>query len=244
MKIVGFTLIILLVLYFLATLFVPEIIDKSHNTIRNNAPYQVSNEADSIYNSLDFIGDMHCDALLWKRNLLDDNDFGQVDIPKLLKANVALQSFTIVTKSPKGQNFNKNTGESDNITSLYLVQGRPTNSLTQRAIYQCESLFEFAEDSENKFRVITSGTEFKKYLSDRKLNKNITAGFLGVEGAHALDGKLENIQVLFDSGVRMMAPTHFFDNKLGGSAHGVSGDGLTEFGKNVIKKNGRIKYDH
>ena len=236
LKIVGFTLIILLVLYFLATLFVPEIIDKSHNTIRNNAPYQVSNEADSIYNSLDFIGDMHCDALLWKRNLLDDNDFGQVDIPKLLKANVALQSFTIVTKSPKGQNFNKNTGESDNITSLYLVQGRPTNSLTQRAIYQCESLFEFAEDSENKFRVITSGTEFKKYLSDRKLNKNITAGFLGVEGAHALDGKLENIQVLFDSGVRMMAPTHFFDNKLGGSAHGVSGDGLTEFGKNVIKK--------
>ena len=236
LKIVGFTLIILLVLYFLATLFVPEIIDKSHNTIRNNAPYQVSNEADSIYNSLDFIGDMHCDALLWKRNLLDDNDFGQVDIPKLLKANVALQSFTIVTKSPKGQNFNKNTGESDNITSLYLVQGRPTNSLTQRAIYQCESLFEFAEDSENKFRVITSGTEFKKYLSDRKQNKNITAGFLGVEGAHALDGKLENIQVLFDSGVRMMAPTHFFDNKLGGSAHGVSGDGLTEFGKNVIKK--------
>jgi len=237
LKIVGgFTLIILLVLYFLATLFVPEIIDKSHNTIRNNAPYQVSNEADSIFNSLDFIGDMHCDALLWKRNLLDDNDFGQVDIPKLLKANVALQSFTIVTKSPKGQNFNKNTGESDNITSLYLVQGRPTNSLTQRAIYQCESLFEFAEDSENKFRVITSGTEFKKYLSDRKQNKNITAGFLGVEGAHALDGKLENIQVLFDSGVRMMAPTHFFDNKLGGSAHGVSGDGLTEFGKNVIKK--------
>ena len=236
LKIVGFTLIILLVLYFLATLFVPEIIDKSHNTIRNNAPYQVSDEADNIYSSLDFIGDMHCDALLWKRNLLIDNDFGQVDIPKLLKANVALQSFTIVTKSPKGQNFNKNTGESDNITSLYLVQGRPTNSLTQRAIYQCESLFEFAKKSENKFRVITSRTEFKKYLTDRKQNKNITAGFLGVEGAHALDGKLENIQILFDSGVRMMAPTHFFDNKLGGSAHGISGDGLTEFGKEVIKK--------
>ena len=235
-KIVISTLMILLLIYYLATLFVPKIIDKSHNKIRNNPPYQVSEKAQTLYNSLDFIADLHCDALLWKRNLLKDNDFGQVDIPKLLKVNIGIQSFTIVTKSPKGQNFDKNTGESDNITALYLVQGRPTNSLTKRTIYQCESLFEFAEKSDKKFRVITSGSEFKKYLSDRKQNKNITAGFLGVEGAHALDGNLENIQVLFDNGVRMMAPTHFFDNKLGGSAHGISGAGLTKFGKDVIKK--------
>jgi len=235
-KLIGFALILILVIYYLATLFVPKIIDKSHNKIRTNAPYQVSEKAQNLYNSLDFIADLHCDALLWKRNLLKDNDFGQVDIPKLLKANVGIQSFTIVTKSPKGQNFDKNTGESDNITALYLVQGRPTNSLTKRTIYQCESLFKFGEDSNGKFRVITSGSEFKNYLSDRKQNKNITAGFLGVEGAHALDGKIENVQVLFDSGVRMMAPTHFFDNKLGGSAHGISGAGLTKFGKDVIKK--------
>ncbi len=236
LKITGFILIILLLIYFLATLFVPKIIDKSHNEIRMKPPYQVSDQAQKIYNNLDFIGDMHCDALLWKRDLLQDNDFGQVDIPKLIRAQVGLQAFTIVTKSPKGQNFDKNTGESDNISSLYLVQGRPTNSLTKRAIYQCESLFEFVKESNNRFRVITSGSEFEKYLADRKLNKNITAGFLGVEGAHALDGKLENIQVLFDHGVRMMSPTHFFDNKLGGSAHGISGDGLTDFGKKVIKK--------
>ena len=235
-KLIGFTFIFILLIYYLATLFVPKIIDKSHNKIRNNPPYQVSEKAQSFYNSLDFIADLHCDALLWKRNLLKDNNFGQVDIPKLLKANVGIQSFTIVTKSPKGQNFDKNTGESDNITALYLAQGRPTNSLTKRTIYQCESLFEFAEDSDGKFRVITSGSEFKNYLSDRKKNKNITAGFLGVEGAHALDGKIENIQVLYDNGVRMMAPTHFFDNKLGGSVHGISGAGLTEFGLDVIKK--------
>jgi len=235
-KLIGFTFIFILAIYYLATLFVPKIIDKSHNKIRNNPPYQVSEKAQSLYNSLDFIADLHCDALLWKRNLLKDNNFGQVDIPKLLKANVGIQSFTIVTKSPKGQNFDKNTGESDNITALYLVQGRPTNSLTKRTIYQCESLFEFTEDSDGKFRVITSGSDFKNYLSDRKQNKNITAGFLGVEGAHALDGKIENVQVLFDNGVRMMAPTHFFDNKLGGSVHGISGAGLTEFGEDVIKK--------
>jgi len=197
-KIGGFILILLLVIYFLVTWFVPEIIDKSHNEIRMNPPYQVSDQVQDIYNELDFIGDLHCDALLWKRDLLKNNSFGQVDIPKLIEAEVGIQAFTIVTKSPKGQNFSKNTGESDNITSLYFVQGRPTSSLTKRAIDQCESLFEFAKESDNKFRVITSSSEFKNYLSDRDQNKNITAGFLGVEGAHALDGDIKNIQVLFD----------------------------------------------
>jgi len=235
-KIIAIIIIAILAVYYLVTLIAPKIVDKEHNKIREKAPYVVSEKANKIYKSLDFVADMHCDALLWKRDLLKDNDFGQVDIPKMLRVNVSLQAFTIVTKSPKGQNFDKNTGGSDNITSLYLAQGRPTNSLTKRAIYQCEDLFEFAKKSEGKFRVITSSEEFKTYLSDKANNKNITAGFLGVEGAHALDGKIENVQLLFDNGVRMMAATHFFDNKLGGSAHGVSGEGLTDFGREVIKK--------
>ncbi len=235
-KIIVLISILLLAIYYMVTLIVPKIVDKDHNKIREKAPYTVSDKANTIYNSLDFIADMHCDALLWKRNLLKDNDYGQVDIPKMLRANVGIQAFTIVTKSPKGQNFDKNTGGSDNITSLYLAQGRPTNNLTKRAIYQCEALFDFAKKSDGKFRVITSSLDFKAYLSDKENNKNITAGFLGVEGAHALDGKLKNVQLLFDNGVRMMAATHFFDNKLGGSAHGVNGEGLTDFGRQVITK--------
>lgn len=236
LKIFFYSFIILMVIYYLVTLFVPAIFDKKHNNIRANAPYAVTVKAQEVYDNINFIADMHCDALLWKRDLLKDNDFGQVDIPKMLKANVDIQSFTIVTKSPKGQNFDKNTGGSDNISALYFVQGRPTTSLTKRTIYQCEELFHFAKKSNGEFRVITSSNDLKNYISDKKNNKNITAGFLGVEGAHALDGKLENVKILFDNGVRMMAPTHFFDNKLGGSAHGVSGDGLTDFGKDVINK--------
>jgi len=222
--------------YFLVTIFVPSIFDKKHNAIRQKAPYIVSNKTQKVYDNIPFIADMHCDALLWKRNLLKNNNFGQVDIPKMLEANIGIQAFTIVTKSPKGQNFDKNTGDSDNISALYFVQGRPTSSLTKRAISQCDNLHRFAKKSEGKFRVITTSSEFVTYISDKEKNKGITAGFLGVEGAHALDGKLENVQTLFDSGVRMMAPTHFFDNKLGGSVHGVSGAGLTDFGKKVILK--------
>ena len=236
LKIFFYSFIILLIIYYLVTLFVPQIFDKKHNTIREKAPYTVSTNAQNVYNKINFVADMHCDALLWKRDLLKDNDFGQVDIPKMLKAKVDIQAFTIVTKSPKGQNFDKNTGSSDNISALYFVQGRPTSSLTKRTISQCEDLFQFAKKSNGEFRVITTSKELKSYISDKKNDQNMTAGFLGVEGAHALDGKLDNVKVLFDNGVRMMGPTHFFDNKLGGSAHGVSSEGLTKFGKDVIKK--------
>lgn len=216
--------------------FVPKIVDSQHNQIRNEAPYLVSAESKTFYDNLDFIADMHCDALLWKRDLLRDNDFGQVDIPKMLRANVSLQAFTIVTKSPKNQNYDNNTGDTDNISSLYFVQGRPTSSLTKRALLQCEELFGFAERSEGKFRVIVSSEELSNFISERDKNKKIAAGFIGVEGAHALDGKIENVQVLYDNGVRMMSAVHFFDNKLGSSAHGIKKEGLTTFGKTVIKK--------
>jgi microsomal dipeptidase-like Zn-dependent dipeptidase len=42
--------------------------------------------------------------------------------------------------------------------------------------------------------------------------------------------------VLFDAGFRMMAPTHFFDNEIGGSAHGLEKGGLTDLGKEMIKR--------
>jgi len=42
--------------------------------------------------------------------------------------------------------------------------------------------------------------------------------------------------VLFDAGIRMMAPTHFFDNDIGGSAPGVEKGGLTDKGREMIKR--------
>ena len=237
LKILLKFIILIAALYIVFTLIAPGIIDKKYNPVRKTAPYKVPENVDKLYKSLDFVADMHCDALLWNRDLLEHNDFGQVDIPRMLEANIALQAFTIVTKSPKGQNFDKNTGETDNITTLSIAQGRNISSwfdLNERAIDQCSKLHDFASRSDGKFRIIKSKRDLLEYLDDRMRNKDITAGFLGVEGAHALNGKIENIEKLFDAGVRMMAPTHFFDNKLGGSAHGISKEGLTDFGKEVI----------
>jgi membrane dipeptidase len=47
------------------------------------------------------------------------------------------------------------------------------------------------------------------------------AAILALEGSHALEGNVENVDVLYDAGFRILAPAHFFDNDVSGSAHGL-----------------------
>jgi len=84
--------------------------------------------------------------------------------------------------------------------------------------------------------IIKSKVDLSAWKKRRNSTPKLIGALLGTEGSHALDGDLQNIEVLFDHGFRMMSLQHFFDNKLGGSLHGVSGAGLTDFGKQAITK--------
>jgi microsomal dipeptidase-like Zn-dependent dipeptidase len=155
-----------------------------------------------------------------------------------LEGNVALQAFTVVTKSPRGLNIERNGGDTDDIFWLALAQRQPLenlSSLTKRAVWQSARLHEFAAKSGGKLVVIKTKIDLLQFVERRKTEK-IVGGWLGIEGAHALDGKLENIDALFDAGFRMMSPSHFFDTEMGGSAHGVEKYGLTESGREMIRR--------
>ena len=244
LKKLRYILAILLLIYLLAIFIAPPLFEKNLNLVEFKTPRQLSSEAKDLYYSLPFIADLHCDALLWDRDLTKRVNYGHVDFPRMQEANVALEAFTIVTKSPKGQNFTSNSTDTfDMITLLNFLQGRGPDkwfSLYERADYQARELHQFTKKFDDKFFVITSQKELQQYIEQRKTDKSLIAGFLGIEGAHCLEGKLENVQQLYDERIRMMAPTHFFDNKLGGSAHGISGEGLTEFGESVIKEMNRL----
>jgi microsomal dipeptidase-like Zn-dependent dipeptidase len=45
--------------------------------------------------------------------------------------------------------------------------------------------------------------------------------------------KLDKLQ---QQGLQFIGLTHFFDNEVGGSLHGISRDGLTDFGRSVISR--------
>ncbi len=244
-KMFYFFLIPILVIYFLFILIAPPLVEKSKNKVHLAPPYQASDRATALFNNLDFVADLHCDALLWNRNLTKRKDYGHVDFPRLQTGNVALQNFTIVTKSPKGQNFNRNSGDSfDMITALSIGQGQPLSTwfnLVNRALYQCNKLHHFADKYHDKFIVVKSKSDLLKLLERRELDKSVIGGMLGVEGGHCLEGDIKNLDKIYKAGVRMLGPTHFFDNEMGGSAHGISGAGLSEFGMQVISKMGDKK---
>jgi membrane dipeptidase len=233
----AFVVIILLALgvFFFV---VPVEVEKRMNRTLTAPPYQASERAVALHKKL-LVADLHADSLLWARDLLERGTRGHVDIPRLIEGNVALQAFTIVTKTPRNQNIENNTPDTDNITLLAIAERWPVkawSSLTERALYQAGKLQETAERSGGKFTLIRTSAELSAYLDRRIKEPQLTAGFLGIEGAHALDGNLDNIDRLFAAGVRMMAPTHFFDNDIGGSAHGVEKGGLTEKGREMIRR--------
>ncbi|HLG17283.1 MAG TPA: dipeptidase [Blastocatellia bacterium] len=237
-KILATASLILLIVLSVFFFVVPAQVEKSLNKSLSPPPYDASNKARELHNRL-LVADLHADSLLWGRDLLDRSSRGHVDVPRLIEGNVALQAFTVVTKTPWGMNIESNKGDSDQITLLALASRWPPktwSSLKERALYQARRLHETAARSGGKLTLIKTASDLSQYLERRRREPGITAGFLGIEGAHALDGDPANVDVLFDAGFRMMSPTHFFDNEMGGSAHGVNKGGLTENGKEMIKR--------
>lgn len=212
--------------------------DARMNKATYAGPYKVSPETQKLHDSL-IVADMHGDFLLWDRDLMTEHDRGLIDLPRLKKGNLSLQAFTIVSKVPKGINIHKNTADSDQITLLAFAQHWPfkaLGSLKERALFQSRKLHDFAARSKGQFTLIKTKSDLNSFEQARLTGDKITAGFLGIEGAQVLEGDLANVKAMYDAGFRMMAATHFFDTELGGSAHGVSLGGLTDFGAQVFKE--------
>jgi microsomal dipeptidase-like Zn-dependent dipeptidase len=219
-------------------LFVPLVVDRRLNAVSGNPSQLSSDRARRLHQSL-FIIDLHADTLLWDRDPLARNTRGHVDIPRLIEGNVGLQAFTIVTKVPRSLNIESNSDRSDSITLLALAERWPIatwTSLKERVLYQAGRLESVAARSNGRFTIIKTMAGLEQYLQRRAKDPACTAGFLGIEGAHALEGDLNNIDVFFAHGVRMMSPSHFFDNDIGGSAHGLNKGGLTAKGAEMIKR--------
>ncbi|SDM34053.1 Zn-dependent dipeptidase, dipeptidase homolog [Daejeonella rubra] len=231
-KLVGLILLGLLAFFFI---FVPRMIDSSKNKISIEGPF----ERVSWYDSIPFIADLHCDALLWDRDLLKKHDYGHVDLPRMQTANMAFQVFTIVSKVPRGINIEQNDSHSDQIGLLSFAQLQKPETwfnVKERALNQARSLYGFADRSEGKFRVITNKDELQKFITDRESDRSLSSGMLGLEGAHCLDNDIKNLDVFYKAGIRYIGLAHFFDNEWAGSAHGMKKGGLTEKGIQLVKK--------
>src|SRR5690349_7529429 len=185
----------------------PVLVERGRNQVTHQS-IPVSDRAKEIHRGL-FVADLHADTALWNRDLLARGTRGHVDVPRLVDGGVALQAFTIVTSTPRSMNIERNTGETDNITLLAMVElwpPRTWRNLTERALYQARRITDAAERSAGKLTVLRASADFDAFERHRATDHGAVATFIGVEGAHALGGNLANLDRLFASGVRMMSP--------------------------------------
>lgn len=233
-------LTIVLLLILAAILFftlAPGIVERGMNKVTPKGLLTVSPRAAALHKSLQ-IADTHADTLLWSRSLLTRADRGQVDLPRLMAGNVALQVFSSVTKTPKGQNYDANGADSDNITMLAIAQLQPPRtwgSLLQRSLWHAEKLRRAEAGSDGHLRIIRSATDLRSLLADRAKGRQVTGAMLSIEGLQDLEGRIGNLGTLYDAGFRMAGFAHFFDNELAGSMHGVAKGGLTPLGRQVVR---------
>ena len=239
MKKALYTVLILILIglfgFFLAA---AKIVDGQTNIIIELDHGEMPAAVKAVHDSL-VIADWHADNLLWDRDILRQINHGHVDIPRLIKGNFTLQVFDAVIKTPKGQNYQSNSGDTDNITTLAIANRWPMrtwHSLLERALYQSAKLHSAEERSDGKLQIIRTKSDLQNLLSERSKNKDLVGGLLAIEGLHALEGKLKNLQKVYDAGYRVMGLTHFFDNEVGGSSAGIDQRGLTAFGRDVIVK--------
>ena len=218
-------------------LFAPGIVESSMNKVVATRLPTVTPEVRALHKTLP-IADLHADSLLWNRDLLERSGRGHVDLPRLESGNVALQIFSSVTKTPKGQNYDANGADSDNVTALAIAQLQPPrtwDSLLERSLWHAEKLERAEAASDGRMRIVRTRADVRRLLADRAAGTNVTGAMLSIEGLHNLEGGLENVARLDAAGFRMAGLVHFFDNELGGSMHGLAKGGLTPFGRQVIR---------
>jgi membrane dipeptidase len=173
-----------------------------------------------------YVADAHADSLLWNRDLRQRHNRGHVDFVRLAEAGVRLQVVTVVTR---GFPFIGGFGP------FAWVRGWPRSAIRTpwtRALWQIDRLGEFC--GAGGARLATAPQALQEAERAGQL-----ACVLGIEGAHALEGRLERVEELARRGVAFLGLTHLVPNELGGSSFPLRGRrGLTPLGARVVEAMG------
>jgi microsomal dipeptidase-like Zn-dependent dipeptidase len=218
----------------------PMLAEKSMNRIEGSGQWPVSAAAKALHKRLVII-DTHGDTLLWQRPITASSDRGHIDLDRLEAGNVALQVFSSVTKTPKGQNYEANSDKTDNITLLAIGQMQPMKTwglfgpaLLNRSLWHAEKLARAETASNGRLRIVRTPADLATLIADRAAGERVTGALLSSEGMQNLEGNAANLEVLHRAGFRMMGLTHFFDNDIAGSMHGERKGGLTALGRRLV----------
>ena len=214
------------------------LVDTVINDTSLDPPYTVSDATRVVHDQLQVV-DLHADPLLWSRDLLERHGYGHIDLPRLQEGKTALQVFGVVTGVPFPISLENNRDHWDLITLLTAFQALPVEvqqSRLQRALYQAGKLRRSIDASGQQLTLIRTRRDLEKLVALRGQGQPVIGAMLSLEGLHALEGDVANLERLHDAGFRMLGLAHLFDNDMAGSAHGVGKQGLTGKGRALVER--------
>ncbi len=170
------------------------------------------------------LADGHADSLMWNRDLTARQRRGQVDFPRLREAGVGIQCFTVVTR---GYPVVDGMGA---FGALRRWPAAARRGPWARCLFQLDRMRDLCDRSRGAVAIAATRSALDENLSAGRIS-----AVLGVEGAHALEGRPERVAALHARGVRFMSLTHLANNELGGSSTPLMGDRpLTPLGREVL----------
>jgi membrane dipeptidase len=164
--------------------------------------------------------DLHADTLMWSRWVGYDLGArhepplpraawcGHVDLPRLVEGGIGAQFFGLVSLP---------------------VSGRGCASVVD---HQIDLLEAQVSATPGRLRKAWTSSDVERCGAD-----GVTAALLGIEGAHALEGDLDQLDHFARRGVRYLGLLHFSANEAGYPAYGWGrrdGEGLTRWGKELV----------
>lgn len=186
-----------------------------------------------------FVADMHADSLLLRADLTQRSATGHVDLPRLQEGGVGLQFFTAATRVPLGFNVDATDGTRPDLLTLAGFAQRSalfTRDPGGRALLHAERLQDSIARANGELVPVRTVAELEQLVARHAASPRVVGALLGIEGAHALGDDPANVDVMFAAGFRMIGLTHFFDNPFAGSAHGLEKYGLTDKGRELVRR--------
>jgi membrane dipeptidase len=166
--------------------------------------------------------DLHADTLMWTRwtgyDLHKAHEpplplaalGGHVDVPRMREGMMGAQFFGLVS----------------------LPLASRVRGMARVVHEQIDHLEAQIQNRPGGLRLVRSAGEIEQCRSE-----GVIGALLGIEGAHALEGDLDNVATFARRGVRYLGFLHFSQNEVGCPAYGRGRDdhaGLTAFGRELV----------
>ncbi len=188
--------------------------------------------------------DGHNDTLLayYKKQRGENASFfeettqGHIDFPRALRGGFAGGFFALYSPS-EDYDMDSSFRETEAGFEFLMAPPRDRAGALQDIISMANILFTIERQSEGKLKIVRTSAELEHCLSH-----DIMAAILHIEGAEAIDVKLETLELLYQAGLRSIGPVWSRQNAFGTGVpfsfpkHPDTGDGLTAAGKSLVKQ--------